>query len=180
MVLVIGGGAAGLMAAGRLCELGVPAAVVEHKDRTALKLGITGKGRCNLTNDCAQDEFLSNIPRNPRFLYTALSKFSPRDAMAFFESLGVPLKTERGKRVFPVSDRSLDVVAALRRYSKGAELISGFAEELIIERRRERRNSFRRAEDIFRRSHRRYRRAFLSTTGSTGADMPSRGRRDSA
>ena len=131
-VLVIGAGAAGMTAAGRAAELGAEVTLVEHKDRTGLKLGITGKGRCNLTNNCTADEFMRNVPRSPKFLYTALSKFDPAAAMSFFEGLGVPLKTERGKRVFPVSDRALDVVAALRRYSSGARLVRGEAEELII------------------------------------------------
>lgn len=79
------------------------------------KLRITGKGRCNLTNDCDRNEFLANVPTNPRFLYAALSAWSTEDTKAFFEDAGVPLKTERGKRVFPVSDRAGDVVAAMER-----------------------------------------------------------------
>ena len=130
-ILVIGAGAAGMMAAGRAAELGAEVTIVEHMDRTGLKLGITGKGRCNLTNNCPDDEFMRNVPRNPKFLYSALSAFSTADTMKFFEDHGLPLKTERGKRVFPVSDRALDVVAVMRKYSSPARLVRGEAKELV-------------------------------------------------
>ena len=122
-----------MMAAGRGIELGADVILAERMDRTGLKLGITGKGRCNLTNECTDDEFMRNVPRNPKFLYAALARFGPAETMRFFEKLGVPLKTERGKRVFPVSDRALDVVAAMRRYSSGAKLMRGEAARLIAE-----------------------------------------------
>ncbi|MBQ5612201.1 MAG: NAD(P)/FAD-dependent oxidoreductase [Clostridia bacterium] len=112
-IAVIGGGAAGMMAAVRAAEAGACVTLFERNDRLGKKLRITGKGRCNLTNDCDREEFLRNVPTNPRFLYTALSAFSTEDTKTFFEGLGVPLKTERGKRVFPVSDRAADVVHAL-------------------------------------------------------------------
>lgn len=114
-VIVIGGGAAGLMAAITAAESGAAVTLLEKNDRVGKKLRITGKGRCNLTNDCDTNEFLTNVPTNPRFLYTALARFSTADTKDFFEGLGVPLKTERGKRVFPVSDKAGDVVAALDR-----------------------------------------------------------------
>ncbi len=112
-VAVIGGGAAGLMAAISAAEAGAEVTLFERNDRLGKKLRITGKGRCNVTNDCDLNEFLSNVPTNPRFLYTALSRFSTEDTKSFFEEAGVPLKTERGKRVFPVSDKAGDIVAAL-------------------------------------------------------------------
>ena len=115
-IAVIGGGAAGLMAAGTAAEEGASVTLFEPNARLGRKLAITGKGRCNLTNDCTPAEFLPNVTRNPRFLYAALNAFSPADTMAFFEGLGVPLKTERGRRVFPVSDRAYDIVDALARY----------------------------------------------------------------
>ncbi len=115
-IAVIGGGAAGLMAAGRAAELGASVTLFEKNKMTGRKLLITGKGRCNLANACDIKTFISNIPTNPRFMYTAINNFTPEDSMAFFEGLGVPLKTERGNRVFPESDKSSDVVSALRKY----------------------------------------------------------------
>ena len=115
-VVVIGGGAAGMMAAGCAAEHGAAVTLLEPNDRLGKKLLITGKGRCNVTNDCPWEDVLKNTPTNPRFLYSALSRFSPADAKAFFEAHGCALKTERGNRVFPVSDRSSDVQAALERY----------------------------------------------------------------
>ncbi len=115
-VAVIGAGASGMMAAGTAAEIGADVTLFERNERVGRKLAITGKGRCNLTNECDVNEFLLHVPRNPRFLYAALSSFSPTDTMAFFESLGVPLKTERGRRVFPVSDKAYDIVDALRAY----------------------------------------------------------------
>ncbi|MBQ1261773.1 MAG: NAD(P)/FAD-dependent oxidoreductase, partial [Clostridia bacterium] len=99
----------------RAAEAGACVTLFERNDRLGKKLRITGKGRCNLTNDCDREEFLRNVPTNPRFLYTALSAFSTEDTKTFFEGLGVPLKTERGKRVFPVSDRAADVVHAMEQ-----------------------------------------------------------------
>lgn len=112
-VVVVGGGAAGMMAAIRAAEAGAQVLLAERNDRFGKKLRITGKGRCNLTNFCEREEFLSNVPTNPRFLYAALAAMGPSDTMAFFEALGVSLKVERGNRVFPVSDRADDIAAAL-------------------------------------------------------------------
>ncbi len=112
-VAVIGGGAAGMMAAIHAAACGASVTVFERNDRMGKKLRITGKGRCNLTNNCDLNEFLSNVPTNPRFLYASLSRFSTADTMTYFEGLGVPLKTERGKRVFPESDRAADIVSAM-------------------------------------------------------------------
>lgn len=115
-VAVIGGGAAGMMAAGAAAENGNQVTLIEKNPTLGKKLLITGKGRCNVTNNCEFDEFFENIPVNPRFLYSAYSRFSSKDTMDFFEGMGVKLKTERGKRVFPLSDRAVDIVSALRTY----------------------------------------------------------------
>ena len=117
-IVVIGGGAAGMMAAISAAERGASVTLLEPNERLGKKLNITGKGRCNLTNNAGLEELLANIPRNGKFLYSAFSRFSAQDSMAFFEDLGVPLKTERGNRVFPVSDRAFDVSAALERRLK--------------------------------------------------------------
>ncbi|HBJ19354.1 MAG TPA: aminoacetone oxidase family FAD-binding enzyme [Clostridiales bacterium] len=120
-IAVIGGGAAGMMAAGTACALGAAVTLYEHTDRLGKKLAITGKGRCNVTNACTAAEFLANVPHNPRFLYAALSAFSPEDTVAHFERLGVKLKVERGNRVFPESDRARDIVLAMTEYAGGAK-----------------------------------------------------------
>lgn len=114
-IVVIGGGAAGMMAAISAAEGGASVTLLEPNERLGKKLNITGKGRCNVTNDSDMAGLLANVPRNGKFLYSAFSRFDGRDAMAFFKGLGVPLKVERGGRVFPVSDRSFDISAALER-----------------------------------------------------------------
>ena len=118
-IAVIGGAAAGMMAAGTASSLGADVTLYEHTDRLGKKLAITGKGRCNVTNACTTEEFLANVPHNPRFLYAALSAFSPEDTVRFFEGLGVRLKTERGNRVFPESDSARDIVLAMTEYVGG-------------------------------------------------------------
>lgn len=120
---MVGGGAAGMMAAGTALLYGADVTIFEHTDRLGKKLAITGKGRCNVTNASPIQEFLENVPRNPRLLYSALNALSPEDTIAFFEGLGVELKVERGNRVFPVSDRARDIVDALRRYCKSAKIV---------------------------------------------------------
>ena len=133
-LLIVGGGAAGLMAAGAAAARGLSVTVLEHNPKgTGQKILITGKGRCNLTNDCDVQEFLRFVRRNPRFLYSALYAFPPAAAMELFESLGVPLKTERGRRVFPRSDHAADVLEALRRYAADARIVHGSARRLCIE-----------------------------------------------
>ncbi|MCC8075384.1 MAG: NAD(P)/FAD-dependent oxidoreductase [Clostridiales bacterium] len=112
-VIVIGGGAAGMMAAITAARAGAAVTLIERNEKVGRKLYITGKGRCNLTNRCPVEEALQNYPRGGRFLHSALSRFSPEDAQAFFEGLGVATKVERGNRVFPVSDRAADVIDAL-------------------------------------------------------------------
>ena len=113
--IVIGGGPAGLFAAVQAARRGSRVLLLERGDRLGKKLLITGKGRCNVTNNCSAEEVLRNVPRNGRFLYSALNGCDPASVMAFFEDMGCPLKTERGNRVFPVSDRSQSVLEALRR-----------------------------------------------------------------
>ena len=122
-IAVIGGGPAGMMAAGTATELGAEVTIFEHADRLGKKLAITGKGRCNVTNMCSVNDFMENVTRNPRFLYTALYAFPPERTYEFFESLGVELKTERGNRVFPADDRAKTIVDAMRKYAGGAKVV---------------------------------------------------------
>lgn len=119
-VLVIGGGAAGLMAAGFAAQTGAETILLERNPKVGRKIYITGKGRCNLTNHCSVEDVLAHVPVNPRFLYSALGQFSPDDVMDFFQAHGVPLKTERGNRVFPVSDKAADVIDALYAFVRKA------------------------------------------------------------
>lgn len=132
---IIGGGASGLFAAVQLAWQGKEVVVIEHMSIPGKKLLITGKGRCNVTNNSDTENVMANIPRNPRFLYSALSRFTPEDTMAFFESLGVELKTERGNRVFPVSDKSSSIVGALVNAARdaGVRIVNDNAVELIID-----------------------------------------------
>lgn len=134
-MIVIGGGAAGMMAAGTAAEAGARVTLLEPNRRLGRKLRITGKGRCNVTNACAVRDFLKNVPTNPKFLYSALSAFSPDDATAFFEGLGVPLKVERGSRVFPASDNANDIADALGAWLKrcGVRVINARALEILTE-----------------------------------------------
>ncbi|MBS5733441.1 MAG: NAD(P)/FAD-dependent oxidoreductase [Clostridiales bacterium] len=115
-IAVVGGGAAGMMAAGTAGENGAAVTLFEQNTELGKKLLITGKGRCNLTNQCGEREFLEHVVRHPRFLYSAIYAFPPARTISFFEQLGCPCKTERGQRVFPVSDRAVDVRNALERY----------------------------------------------------------------
>lgn len=133
-VIVVGAGAAGLMAAGFAAQRGLNVAVLERNERVARKVMITGKGRCNLTNLCPRDDFMNAVTSNPRFLYSAYSAFSPYDTVDFFESLGVPTKSERGNRVFPQSDKAVDIVDALNSFASdsGAVIVHGRANALII------------------------------------------------
>lgn len=112
-VIVIGGGAAGMMAACMAAIEGAQVTLLEKNEKTGKKIYITGKGRCNLTNACQKDEFLENVITNPKFLYSAFTQLDNLAVMNFFERAGCRLKTERGDRVFPVSDHSSDVIAAL-------------------------------------------------------------------
>ena len=132
-VVVIGGGAAGSMCALTAAQRGLSVVLLEPNKMLGKKLRITGKGRCNVTNNCDIKTVLANIPGDGRFLYSALNRFEPRDTMALFESLGVPLKTERGNRVFPVSDRSHDIANALERaYARaGGRILHACATDIL-------------------------------------------------
>ena len=114
--IVVGGGASGMFCAGLIAKAGHDVILVEKNEKLGKKLYITGKGRCNLTNDADRETLLNNIVSNPKFAISALSKFTPQDTMAFFEELGVKLKVERGNRVFPESDKSSDIIKALERW----------------------------------------------------------------
>ena len=124
-----------MMAAVAAAEGGARVLLLEPMERLGKKLNITGKGRCNVTNDCAVEELLRNVPRNGRFLYSAFSRFDSGDVKAFFEVRGVPLKTERGNRVFPVSDRAFDISGALENYLRelGVRIVRDRAEALLLE-----------------------------------------------
>ncbi len=130
---VIGGGPAGLMCALTAAERGVPTVLLEPNQKLGRKLRITGKGRCNLTNNCDIKTFMANIPGDGRFLYSAFSRFGTAEVMAFFEANGVPLKTERGSRVFPVSDNANDVADALARLARerGVRVLHTAAREIL-------------------------------------------------
>ncbi len=117
-VVVIGGGPAGLMASIQASRNYKNVILLEKRERPARKLLITGKGRCNVTNNCDLKDFIKNVPCNGNFLYSAFSRFTSQDTMDFFESLGVPLKTERGNRVFPISDKAMDIVDAIVNCAK--------------------------------------------------------------
>ncbi len=134
-ILVVGGGPAGMMAAIAAAERGCRVTLVERNQKLGRKLYITGKGRCNVTNHCTWEETLKNIPRNHKFLYSAMSAWGPKDTEAFFEALGVKLKVERGNRVFPASDRAADIVDALffriKRLRVG--IVTGAAESLLTD-----------------------------------------------
>lgn len=134
-VIIIGGGAAGCMAAVQAARLGKSVIVFEKNDRLGRKLRITGKGRCNVTNNSPVEVHLNNIPVNSRFLYSSFAGFDSADVMNFFEELGVPLKTERGNRVFPVSDKADDIADALAYEMKnlGVKIINKRVSALIIE-----------------------------------------------
>ncbi|MBR6780424.1 MAG: aminoacetone oxidase family FAD-binding enzyme, partial [Clostridia bacterium] len=118
-IIVVGAGPAGMMAAGRAAENGADVLLIERNARPGRKLLITGKGRCNVTNACTLlNDLMDYIPSNGRFLYSAFSKMMPYDVMDFFENLGVALKIERGNRVFPESDKAMDIVDAMDAFCK--------------------------------------------------------------
>lgn len=134
-IIIIGAGAAGCFAAVQAARLGKSVIVFEKNDHIGRKLRITGKGRCNVTNNCSAQELMNNIPVNSRFLYSSFSVFEPEDTINFFEDLGVPLKTERGRRVFPVSDNAEDIVNALDREMKrlGVKIIHKRVQKILAD-----------------------------------------------
>ena len=133
-IAVIGGGAAGLIAAGSAAASGARIALVEKNEVFGKKLYITGKGRCNVTNSADMSEFFQSIPVNSRFLYSAFSAFTNEDLLRLLREYGVATKTERGGRVFPASDKSSDVIRALKAYAlqKNVTAIQGAVTELLI------------------------------------------------
>lgn len=134
-VVVIGAGPAGMMAAGAAAENGADVLLIEKNLKVGKKLRITGKGRCNITNYCDNDEFIRHLTANARFMYSAVNRFSCYDAVAFFEGLGLETKVERGNRVFPQSDKASDVVDVFDRYitSVGVKIKTAEVKSLIIE-----------------------------------------------
>ncbi len=135
-IIIIGAGASGLIAGAVSAAQGNDVTIIEKNARPARKVMITGKGRCNVTNACFElDELISNVPTNPRFLYSAFSSFMPYDTIALLEEMGCPTKIERGNRVFPVSDKAVDVVDALVKYAEtgGAKIIQGTAKSFEVE-----------------------------------------------
>ena len=133
--IVIGGGPAGMFAAITAAEKGAKVLLLERNDRLGKKLLITGKGRCNVTNNCTAEEVLQNTPRNSRFLYSAMTAFPPEKAMAFFDKHGCQLKTERGNRVFPVTDQAQSVLDCLRGELRrlGVTVRTGRVREILTE-----------------------------------------------
>lgn len=130
-VAVIGGGAAGLMAAYAAAKNGNEVTLFEKNEKCGKKIYITGKGRCNLTHECSPEEFLTNVVNNPKFLTGAVYAFSPDDCMRFFEEGGLKLKTERGARVFPVSDKASDVTKCLVNYCKKENVNFKYDEKIL-------------------------------------------------
>lgn len=114
-VIIVGAGAAGMMAAVSALKVGADVTLIEQNNILGKKIRITGKGRCNVTNDCTPQEFIQNVPTNGKFLYSAINQFTAYDTMKFFEENHIPLKVERGNRVFPSSDKSIDIIKAFTR-----------------------------------------------------------------
>ncbi len=133
--IIIGGGPAGMFAAITAAKQGQKVLLLERNDRLGKKLLITGKGRCNVTNNCTVDEVLKNVPRNGRFLYSAMNAYPPERIMDFFATAGCPLKTERGNRVFPVSDRSQSILEALQKQMRlaGVDVQTGRVRGILTE-----------------------------------------------
>ena len=117
-VIIVGGGAAGMLASIFAAKNGCEVTLFEKNEKLGKKLYITGKGRCNVTNDCSPEELLNSVVQNAKFLYSAFYTFTSQDMMDFLEEAGTPLKTERGNRVFPCSDHSSDIIRALERKMK--------------------------------------------------------------
>lgn len=135
-ILIIGGGAAGMAAAAFLGEHGHQVHVFEKNEKLGKKLFITGKGRCNLTNSCDEETFFQSVVSNEKFLYSAFHGFSNEDAIAYFEQLGLPLKEERGERIFPKSDHSSDVIKALEQRMKELDVkihLNSLVKEILLQ-----------------------------------------------
>ena len=126
-VIIIGGGAAGMMAAIFAARTGGNVTLLERNEKLGKKVYITGKGRCNVTNDCTLDEFMREVPRNPRFLYSALSYFGPQSMMELLEDGGCPVVVQRGRRVFPATEKASDVTRTLEKLMReaGVKIVYG-------------------------------------------------------
>lgn len=134
-IIVIGAGAAGMLCAGHCSMYGADVTIIEKNQRVGRKIMITGKGRCNVTNNCDTNTFIANVPTNGKFLYSAINSFGTDDVISFFEGRGLPLKTERGNRVFPTSDKAVDVVDSLYNFVKeyNCKIVNADVKSLIIE-----------------------------------------------
>ncbi len=132
-VLVIGAGPAGMMAAGVCAQNGANVTLIEKNELVGRKLRITGKGRCNITNACDESSFISNVTSNGKFLYSAINNFNSYDTIDFFKEHGMEVKIERGNRVFPQSDKAIDVVNVLKSFVKdsGCKILNKRAKELL-------------------------------------------------
>ena len=133
-VIVIGAGASGTIAAGFAGLNGADVIIIEKNKKICVKIRITGKGRCNITNNCSKEKFIENIPKNSKFLYSSINTFSPQDTVDFFTKQGLKLKTERGNRVFPISNNANDVADTLEKFinENNCKIINGKVEKLII------------------------------------------------
>lgn len=131
-LIVVGAGASGLMSAATALKNNKKVLLIDKNEKVGRKLYITGKGRCNVTNNCSVDDCIRSVTRNQRFLYSAFNSFTPQDTMDFFEERGVKLKTERGNRVFPESDKSTDIIDALFHSIKKANFITDTVKEILI------------------------------------------------
>lgn len=131
-VIVIGAGAAGMMAAGACVQNGAEVIIIEKNKIVGKKLRITGKGRCNITNNCDPQEFIKNVPSNGSFLYSAINRFPPVETIKFFKDRGLRVKVERGNRVFPESDKAIDVVNVLKEFTGNCKLVMGRVVSLLI------------------------------------------------
>lgn len=134
-LIIVGAGAAGCMAAVTAARRGVSVTLIDKNQKIGRKMLITGKGRCNVTNNCDLNTLIASVPTNPRFLYSAFSSFMPQDTINFFENEGMPLKTERGNRVFPKSDKSVDIIDTFFRLIRECkiDLLNDTVIDLIID-----------------------------------------------
>lgn len=133
-VLIVGGGAAGLMAAGFAGKNGADVTIIEKMPRVGRKILVTGKGRCNIANACDIQDFMKNVPVNGRFLYSAVNNFPPFEILDFFNEIGLKTKVERGNRAYPESEKAMDVVDTMRRFvtDNGCKIVTDTVTELII------------------------------------------------
>ena len=134
-ILVVGAGAAGMMAAVSALEAGAKVILIEKNSVLGKKVRITGKGRCNVTNCCTPQDFVKNVPTNAKFLFSVINQFSPQNTIEFFEKHGTPLKVERGNRVFPCSDKASDIVDTFKKIlaSSNCTVLNKKVKKLLVE-----------------------------------------------